>query len=248
MSNLKFDPSIRTRSRLHPEGQGRRVAGRCHPGRLRLHDPHRCRTQLHRLEGQRSAGAALDTRLGRRFDRDLHVEGRGGPSRDWLKFVASRRAANKIKQWYTRERREDAIEEGREDLIQALRREGLACRILKEPVFAEVIEAMNYVDEGALYAAIGEGHVTSHHGGRTPRSRVAWRGRAAGRGRDKSTSLNRHPSHWRPSSPTQAAGVHVEGLDDIMIRLSDAAPRFLPMRSSGSSPVARACRCTAATA
>ena len=33
-----------------------------------------------------------------------------GPSRDWLKFVASRRAANKTKQWYSKERREDAIE------------------------------------------------------------------------------------------------------------------------------------------
>ena len=44
-----------------------------------------------------------------------------GPSRDWLKFVASRRAANKIKQWYSRERRADAIENGRDDLIQALR-------------------------------------------------------------------------------------------------------------------------------
>ena len=60
------------------------------------------------------------------------VEG-AGPSRDWLKFVASRRASNKIKQWYSQERREDAIEQGRDDLVQALRREGLpARRILKE--------------------------------------------------------------------------------------------------------------------
>jgi len=65
------------------------------------------------------------------------VEG-AGPSRDWLKFVASRRAANKIKQWYTRERRADAIESGRDNLIMALRREGLpARRVLKEQAFAE---------------------------------------------------------------------------------------------------------------
>ena len=165
----------------------------------------------------------LDTRLESGDSIEIFtskVEG-AGPSRDWLKFVASRRAANKIKQWYTRERREDAIEEGREDLIQALRREGLpARRILKEPVFAEVIEAMNYVDEDALYAAIGEGHVTSHT--------VAERLGRELRGEDErpaEVETSRLPSTVTRRTggrrrPTQAAGVHVEGLDDIMIRLS----------------------------
>jgi GTP pyrophosphokinase len=148
------------------------------------------------------------------------VEG-AGPSRDWLKFVASRRAANKIKQWYTRERREDAIEEGREDLIQALRREGLpARRILKEDVFAEVMEAMNYADEDSLYAAIGEGHVTAG----TVADRIGRELRG-----EEETPTESEPSRL-PSTvtrrtggrrrPTHSAGVHVEGLDDIMIRLS----------------------------
>ena len=144
-----------------------------------------------------------------------------GPSRDWLKFVASRRASNKIKQWYTKERRDDAIEEGRDDLIQALRREGLpARRVLKEAVFTEVLTAMNYVDEDALFAAIGEGHV----GASTVSERI---GRELRGEDDKPTAVE--PSR-RPSTvsrrtggrkrATHQAGVHVEGLDDIMIRLS----------------------------
>ena len=48
-----------------------------------------------------------------------------GPSRDWLQIIASTRARNKIRQWFSRERREDAIENGREELARALRREGL---------------------------------------------------------------------------------------------------------------------------
>src|ERR1700689_3045976 len=48
-----------------------------------------------------------------------------GPSRDWLQIVASPRARNKIRQWFSRERREDAMDTGREELIKALRREGL---------------------------------------------------------------------------------------------------------------------------
>ncbi len=148
------------------------------------------------------------------------VEG-AGPSRDWLKFVASRRASNKIKQWYTKERREDAIEEGSEDLIQALRREGLpARRILKEAVFTDVLAAMNYVDEDALFEAIGEGHV----GASTGAERI---GREL-RGEDDTPQLgerSRLPStvSRRSGARTRAThqvGVHVEGLDDIMIRLS----------------------------
>ncbi|MFQ5558534.1 MAG: RelA/SpoT family protein, partial [Acidimicrobiales bacterium] len=71
-----------------------------------------------------------------------HVDA-AGPNRDWLKFVASRRAANKIKQWYSRERREDAIEHGRDDLVQALRREGLpARRLLKDDLLREIAEQL----------------------------------------------------------------------------------------------------------
>ncbi len=146
------------------------------------------------------------------------VEG-AGPSRDWLKFVASRRASNKIKQWYSRERREDAIEHGREELIQALRREGLpARRILKLPVLREVGEHLNYADDDSLYAAIGEGHVSC--------SSVA--DRIAGevsRENSTETELDRLPTTIgrRQGSRRKGhhtGGVHVEGLDDIMIRLS----------------------------
>jgi guanosine-3',5'-bis(diphosphate) 3'-pyrophosphohydrolase len=146
------------------------------------------------------------------------VEG-AGPSRDWLKFVASRRAANKIRQWYTRERREDAIEHGREELITSLRREGLpAQRVLKEDVFNDVSEQLNYTEEDSLFAAIGEGHVAA--------STVAERISKELRGEDSSDQeAPRLPSNvsrriGTKRRTTGTAGVHVEGLDDIMIRIS----------------------------
>ncbi|MDW3218857.1 MAG: bifunctional (p)ppGpp synthetase/guanosine-3',5'-bis(diphosphate) 3'-pyrophosphohydrolase [Acidimicrobiales bacterium] len=146
------------------------------------------------------------------------VEG-AGPSRDWLKFVASRRAANKIRQWYTRERREDAIEHGRDELLSALRREGLpAQRVLKEPVLMAVGEQLNYVDDESLFAAIGEGHVA----GSTVAERIARELRgddAADRHQDRLPSnVSRRIGAKRRARGT--AGVHVEGLDDIMIRIS----------------------------
>ena len=163
----------------------------------------------------------LDTRLESGDSVEIFtskVEG-GGPSRDWLKFVASRRAANKIKQWYTRERREDAIEHGRDELIQALRREGLpAKKVLKEPVLLEVGEQMNYAEDEALFAAIGEGHVA----GAAVADRIARELRSEEPGDDGQprlpTTVNRRLGTKRRA--TGSMGVHVEGLDDIMIRIS----------------------------
>ena len=70
-----------------------------------------------------------------------------GPSRDWLQIVASTWARNKIRQWFSRERREDAIENGREELARALRREGLPLhKLLGSAALVEVAESMNLAD------------------------------------------------------------------------------------------------------
>ena len=78
-----------------------------HAGRLRLRHPHRGRPPLHRRAGQRPAGAAR-LRRSRRATRSRSSPPRSrapGPSRDWLQFVAHAEGANKIRQWFSRERR-----------------------------------------------------------------------------------------------------------------------------------------------
>src|SRR5690606_24590595 len=85
-----------------------------------------------------------------------------GPSQDWLSFVVSHRAQNKIKQWFSRERRGDAIESGRDELTDEFRREGLpAQKIWSSPELAGVIADLGYVDEDAFLAAVGEHHVSA---------------------------------------------------------------------------------------
>src|SRR5579875_2262771 len=78
-----------------------------------------------------------------------------GPSRDWLKLVQTPRARSKIRQWFSRERREDAIETGRDELTKALRREGLPIQKLGSSTLDSLASAMNYADLEALHAAIG---------------------------------------------------------------------------------------------
>ncbi|MBO0731033.1 MAG: bifunctional (p)ppGpp synthetase/guanosine-3',5'-bis(diphosphate) 3'-pyrophosphohydrolase [Acidimicrobiaceae bacterium] len=136
-----------------------------------------------------------------------------GPSRDWLKLVVTPRARNKIRQWFSRERREDAIESGREELTRALRKEGLPVqKLANSPALAAVVEALNYTDLDALYAAIGESHVSAQS--------IAQRVARELRGGDHELQLPITARQPRRVSPRQGVGVHVEGLDDLMVRLS----------------------------
>jgi GTP diphosphokinase / guanosine-3',5'-bis(diphosphate) 3'-diphosphatase len=84
-----------------------------------------------------------------------------GPSRDWLQVVATPRARNKIKQWFSRERREDAMETGRDMLQRELRRQGLPLkRLTTEDTLAGVATELKYPTLEALLVAIGEGRVS----------------------------------------------------------------------------------------
>jgi len=138
-----------------------------------------------------------------------------GPSRDWLQIVASTRARHKIRQWFSRERREDAIENGREELARALRREGLPLhKLLGSAAMLEVADSMHLADLDALYAAIGESQVSAQ-------SIVQRLARALGSGDNEQlpTTAQRGVRTPRQGGRT-SAGVYVEGLDDIMIHLA----------------------------
>jgi GTP diphosphokinase / guanosine-3',5'-bis(diphosphate) 3'-diphosphatase len=139
-----------------------------------------------------------------------------GPSRDWMKIVVTPRARNKIRQWFSRERREDAIETGRDELVKAMRKEGLPVqKVAASQVLAKLAESMNYLDLDAMHAAIGDGHVSA----RSVAQRVARELRGGDHEEQLPTTARQVQTHRRPSRRS-TAGVHVEGLDDVMVRLS----------------------------
>ena len=85
-----------------------------------------------------------------------------GPSKDWLQFVQSPRARTKIRQWFTKERRDEAIEQGRDAIARAMRKQNLPLtKLMGQDALAGVATAMRYEDVSALYAGIGEGHVST---------------------------------------------------------------------------------------
>ena len=143
-----------------------------------------------------------------------------GPSRDWLEFVASPRARNKIRQWFTKERREEAIERGKDLIAKQMRKEGLPLhRLFKHETLATVAQELHLADVSALYAAVGEHNVG-------PQSVVERVIDLAG-GRDgaqedlaEATTLPGIGAR-RPRTENRDAGVIVEGLDgDVLIKLA----------------------------
>lgn len=85
-----------------------------------------------------------------------------GPSRDWLNFVQSSKARNKIRQWFKRERREDSEHLGKESLMDALRKQGLpAQRIMGSETLIEVIKAMNFQKREDFFVSLGTGKTSA---------------------------------------------------------------------------------------
>ncbi len=141
------------------------------------------------------------------------VEG-AGPSRDWLQFVRTPKAKTKIRQWFSRERRVDAIDTGREELAKALRKEGLPVqKLAASSSLHDVAEAMHYADLEALHAAIGENHVSA-------KAVVQRLQKELRSGEEQLPVTMARPPERARRSERRATGVHVEGLDDVMVRLS----------------------------
>jgi len=85
-----------------------------------------------------------------------------GPSQDWLNFVKSPRARNKIRGWFTKERRDEAIESGKDAIARAMRKQNLPLqKLMNQDMFNDVALGMHYEDMSSLYAAVGEGHVST---------------------------------------------------------------------------------------
>ena len=119
----------------------------------------------HRCIGARANGrlVPLDSELamGAVVDIITSKAANAGPSRDWLGFVKTPRARSKIRQHFTRERRDEAIEQGKEALVRQLRRNSIAQRLLSPEALAGLAQHFHVADANALFAAVGESQVSA---------------------------------------------------------------------------------------
>ena len=139
-----------------------------------------------------------------------------GPSRDWLNFVKSQRARSKIKAWFSRERREEAIDAGKESIARQMRKAGLPIqKILGGQALLQISHDLNYADIDTLYAAVGDGLISSN-------SVVEKLMSAVGAEDVDDPVIADLISNTDPGKlfRRSASGVTVEGTDDVLIKLA----------------------------
>jgi guanosine-3',5'-bis(diphosphate) 3'-pyrophosphohydrolase len=178
---------------------------------------------VHTDVGLRCAGAKVNGRLvplesklsnGDVVEIVTNKSDSAGPSRDWLNFVKSPRARSKIKAWFSKERREEAIDAGRESIARQMRKAGLPLqKIFAGHALLELAHDLHYADIDALYSSVGDGHVS-----------------AASIIDKLIASMGVEDSHPEPSIeyiPTDSlagkrtsSAIKVEGVDDVLVKLA----------------------------
>ncbi len=138
------------------------------------------------------------------------------PSRDWLNFVKSSRARSKIKAWFSKERREEAIDAGKESIARQMRKAGLPLqKILGGHSLLQLAHDLNYPDIEALYAAVGDGHISANHVIERLESSL-------GLAETYDSPIDENITTASPSriNRRSASGIIVEGVDDVLVKLA----------------------------
>jgi GTP diphosphokinase / guanosine-3',5'-bis(diphosphate) 3'-diphosphatase len=178
---------------------------------------------VHTDVGNRTVGAKVDGRIvplhyqlqnGDRVE-ILTSKHERGPSRDWLSLAKSSRARNKIRQWYTRETREEQEVKGRESLEHALKQQNLPyAKLRHSAVLAEVIRDLGFKKAEDFYLALGSGRlqpgaIVNKVIQRLKTDEVA----------ETSPIITRAPKA-RSTASGSDVGVVVQGVDDVLVRLA----------------------------
>ena len=181
---------------------------------------------VHTEVGHRCIGARVNGRLvalERKLENGEVVEVftskalNAGPSRDWQGFVVSPRAKAKIRQWFAKERREEALETGKDAITREVRRGVLPLqRLVTAEAMSALAQELRYGDISALYTAVGEGHVSARH---VVQRLLAQLGGADGAEDELAERATPATMHVRQRS-TEDSGVGVPGAPGTLTKLA----------------------------
>ena len=137
-----------------------------------------------------------------------------GPSRDWMSLAASSRARNKIRQWFSRETREDTEQRGRDSLENALKQHNLPYKKLSHsPLLAQVIREMGFKKAEDFYLALGSGKLQVSQ----VANKVLHRLKTTEVAEEEKVPLKPRARH---AVASQNFGIHVPGVEDVLVRLA----------------------------
>src|SRR5437773_766101 len=178
---------------------------------------------VHTDVGHRTVGAKINGRIvplhyrlkSGDFVEILTTKSGRGPSRDWLSLAASSRARNKIRQWYSRETREETEQKGRETLETALKRQNLPYRKLQSSsVLAQVIRESGFKKAEDFYLALGAGKLQPSQ----IVNKVIQRLKTDQVAEEEAVPL-KAPKE-RSTVTSESVGINVVGADGVLIRVA----------------------------
>ena len=136
------------------------------------------------------------------------------PSQDWLQFVQSQRAKSKIKAWFSAERKDDAIERGKDLLAKALRKQNLPIqRALATDSLLKITSDLRFAEPSDLYAAIGDNQISAQ-------SVVEKMAAALSADEDAEEPVFELPNKPATKTRTGDSGILVRGDADVMVKLA----------------------------
>ena len=140
-----------------------------------------------------------------------------GPSRDWLKFVKSSTARNRIKTWFKKAQKAENIEKGKELIEKELKRIGLShAELFKNEYIDPMLEKYRYKNVDEMYAAVGFGANSS--------VKVIAKMLQEYRKEHQEEDIEKKIEELKKSKqkkPTSASsGVIVKGIDNCLVKLS----------------------------
>ncbi|MFN0029333.1 MAG: RelA/SpoT family protein [Acidimicrobiales bacterium] len=180
---------------------------------------------IHTQVGHSCIGAKVENRLvsldtplnsGQTVEVFTAKTGSAGPSREWLQTVVTPKAQSRIRAYFAAQERVDEVDNGREEINNALRVAGLPVQqLIGADVLEQVAEDLRYADVEALYRAVGAGNVAP----KLVASRARrWLSNAEP---DQEVQLSgRVLDPPKPSRDRPSVGVHVEGMEDVLVRLA----------------------------
>ncbi len=173
----------------------------------------------HRCVGAKTNGriVPLDTKLANGDIVEILTSKQGnGPSRDWLKFVKTSQAKNRIRQWFKKEQRDENIVRGKEILEREVRKLGLEpAQVLKAENLPDLAKDNNFVAVEDMYSALGDGAISVN------KILNRLREELSKEERERMQLAMVHQGESKPVPYGKAShGVRVKGVDNIMIRFS----------------------------
>jgi GTP pyrophosphokinase len=184
--------------------------------------------KIHSEVGNKCVGAKVNGRIvplnyqlqnGQRIE-IMTAKNSNGPSRDWLKFVKSTQAKQKIKQWFKKERREENVENGRDIIVGELRKQNLPVKaVLNEDYLDQILRRLSLKNIDDMYNAIGYGGILTSQV--VPKIKEKYfKEQRDEQAKNKPIAERVEEMPKKKVVKRNETGIVVKGIDDILVRFA----------------------------